>query len=685
MSQYIVIGINAYGADVLARARALPVERNVVYHHLECPPERPVAQNYMAYRRRLLDLLNREVFNFANTPLGVYVVAQLVERHMADNVLHVGYLFKTFFRENIILSPRLTLLTCLPTILPEEAYEWLSETRETLERLDGYAALREPFLPEYPDLKRRLPEISGPPYEDVVFCYSESLDEEDVAVTAQVAATKLYFDLMLRPARAEVRPEIREFYRGSAAGQSFASVSGCALAFLPSLKRLVRDEMEYLLMMRLCEEFFSVHVPDSASVEPLADGIAKKARVFLLRDIVAGVVDDAVNEERWFDLAGANAPSKFDIEISPSAEAHLQTFLASLENDRKRFAPRVRDLALDSVLRLPDRLAALVPAEHPQLRLAETDALFTRAYLRLTRALSDAGPFAREARDGWDRARGAVERKVAQLKEIVTARDAKLKKGSATEARVIEILASVDARELLRLGLTYTVAEALSQDKTLADRLRDAYDKRHELHALFLKRRGEIAARFHNRRDAYLRERELHLYVFNQIFRRRLLDAGIEEKLAAFRRDNPKGSLATLVGAFFFGKWIHDPGLSLETVEGELMHAIRLEAREEIERIAATVRVEYKDVVGVLREIAAAQAASVFDMKYKEHPLAAFREATFLFHADPNVKVDLPQDSRSAMLQDVAVVKELPFEVLQVSEIHNLPFRALRQYASLER
>jgi hypothetical protein len=685
VSQYIIIGINAFGADVLARARALPIERNVIYHHLECPPDRPVAKDYMAYRQRLLDLLNREVFNFANTPLGVYVVAQLVERHMADNVLHVGYLFKTFFRENITLSPHLALLTCLPTILPEEAYEWLPETRATLERLDGYAALRETFRPDYADLKRKLPEISGPPYEDVIFCYSESLDADDVAVTAQVAATKLYFDLMLRPARAEVRPEIREFYRGLPSGQPFASVTGCALAFLPSLARLVRDEMEYLLMMRLCEEFFAPQMPDSSRVEPLVDGIVKKARVLLLRDIVTGVVDHVLTEERWFDLAGANALSNFDIELSPSPEAFLQMYLASIENDRKRFTSRVRDLALELVLRLPDRLAALAPAEHPQLKLAETDALFTRAYLRLTHALSEAGSFAREARDGWDKARGAIERKVARLKEIVTARDAKLKKGSATEARVLEILGSVDTHELLRLGLTHTVAEALAQDKTLADRLREVYDKRHDLHASFLKRRGEIVGHFHNRRDAYLRERELHLYVFNQIFRRRLLDAGIEEKLAAFRRDNPKGSLATLVGGFFFDKWIHDPALALETVEGELMHAIRLEAREEIERIAVTVRIDCKDVVDVLREIAAAQAASVFDMKYKEHPLTAFREATFLFHTDPNVKVDSHQDSKSAMLQDIAVVQDLPFEVLQVSEIHNLPFRALRQYASLER
>jgi hypothetical protein len=33
----------------------------------------------------------------------------------------------------------------------------------------------------------------------------------------------------------------------------------------------------------------------------------------------------------------------------------------------------------------------------------------------------------------------------------------------------------------------------------------------------------------------------------------------------------------------------------------------------------------------------------------------------------------------------VAHVPDLPYQVLQVMELHNLPFRALRQYASLDR
>ncbi len=36
-------------------------------------------------------------------------------------------------------------------------------------------------------------------------------------------------------------------------------------------------------------------------------------------------------------------------------------------------------------------------------------------------------------------------------------------------------------------------------------------------------------------------------------------------------------------------------------------------------------------------------------------------------------------------LADVFVVKDLPFQALQLMELYNLPFRALRQYASLDR
>ena len=121
MQQSLVVGLGAFGAQVIDRLKALPVERNVVYHALDCDPAQPVERSYTVYRQRLLDVLNREVFNFANTPLTVYLVGFLVEEQMASNLMHLGYLFKSFFRENIIVSPRVKLVTAFPTIIPEPA------------------------------------------------------------------------------------------------------------------------------------------------------------------------------------------------------------------------------------------------------------------------------------------------------------------------------------------------------------------------------------------------------------------------------------------------------------------------------------------------------------------------------------------------------------------------------------
>ncbi len=180
LSQYLIVGLGGFGGSVIDRVKALPIERNIVYHRLEVEGGKPVAEAYVPYRERLLGVLNREVFNFANTPLTVYLVGLLVEEHMASNLMHLGYLFKSFFRENIILSPRVKVLTAFPTIIPEDAYAWLPQTRKVLAEIDGYASLKDPFQPRYPDLKRSLPSISGPPFEDVVFCYCESLDEDDM-------------------------------------------------------------------------------------------------------------------------------------------------------------------------------------------------------------------------------------------------------------------------------------------------------------------------------------------------------------------------------------------------------------------------------------------------------------------------------------------------------------------------
>jgi hypothetical protein len=685
MQQYLIVGLNAFGAAVVERTRALPIERNVVYHVLECGPASPVAGAYLAYRKRLLDVLNREVYNFANTPLTVYLVGLMVEEHVADDLMHLGYLFKTFFRENIILNPRVKVVTALPTILPEEAHAWLPETGRALARIDGYAALRTQFEPSYPDLKRTLPAISGPPFEDIVFCYSESLDADDVSVSAQAAATKIYFDLVVLPERMAAEPRVAAFYRSFPAGQGFAPVTGTAVAFLPSLAQLVRDEMEYALMLRLCERFFPVEPPDSEVIDRLLEDVLREAGALKLRQVVDGIVEHALEKERWFDLAGVDSPARYDIEMSPPPDAYLARFLSSLEHERNRFASRVRDLALDLIVQLPGRLAAAIRARHPNLDLRQIDTLFTRGFFRVCQLVEQGAPLAAQLRSEWDRARRSVEETAARLKEIAGAKDARMKHGSETEGRMKELLRGVDNKELLRHGLAATVADALSGDEGLESRLREAYESLHELYASFLKRRNELMAHFTGRRDEYLRRRELYLYVFNQVFRKRILDVRIEQALAERGAGPSEEALLGIVPSFFFKKWSREPGMPLEDVEKALMEQVRIAARKEIEEIAGTIDVDYKEVVGILHEIAEGQANSIFDMKYKEHPQAAYRRAMFLYHRDDDVAASLPNRPVDGVdLCDVAVRKDLPFQVLQVQEIYNLPFRALRQHRSLE-
>lgn len=686
MQQYLIVGIGGFGGAVIDRVRALPVERNVVYHRLECPPATPVSAAYLTFRKRLLDVLNREVYNFANTQLTVYLVGLLVEEHMAENLMHLGYLFKTLFRENIILNPRVKVLTALPTIIPEEAYAWLPRTRRTLEEIDSYAALKAQFRPAYPDLKRPLPAISGPPWEEAFFCYSESLDAEDVEVSAQAAATKIYFDLALLSERTSADAGIVGFYRSFPAGQGFAPVSGCAVAFLPSLTKLVRDEMEYVLMTRLCDRFLSGEAPEVKVLDKLAEDVLRRAEALRLEGLVDAVVEHALTHERWFDLASIDALSKYDIEISSPPDTYLLGFLTSLERERTRFAERMRELAVGLLARLPERVLDGIKADLPHLTLRELDALFTHAFFRVLRLLDQRPSVVKECRGQWEKARGRVNEAIAHLKEIAGAKDARMKHGSETDARIKGVLGTLRTRDLLRQCLSVTVAEAVAEDETLEARLREAYDKIHALLVSFLERRGEVMTYLYDRRDAYLKRREMYLYVFNQVFRRRVLDAEIDKRMGDLEKAMPGDALARAAGAFFFKKWASNPKLAMEEVEAALMEAVEREARGHVEQAASEVQVDYGEVARILWEIADSQANSIFDMKYKEHPQAAYKQAMFLFHKDEKLKEALPQGTREGIdLMDVAFVGDLPFQVLQVMEIYNLPFRALRQYASLDR
>ena len=696
MQQHLIVGLGSFGGSVIERVRALPVDRNVVYHRLDL--QRPLRSDYLAVRQRMLDLLNREVYNFANVPLTVYLVGLLVEEHLADDALHLGYLWKTFFRENIILAPRIKFLTALPTILPEEAFAWLPETRRVLERIDALASLKEPFRPEYEGVKRKLPSISGPPFEDILFCTSESLDADDLEVTAQAAATKIYFDLRALPQRLQARPELSEFYRGFPSGQPFAPLTGTSVAFLPALPKLVRDEMEYALLVRLVEDFFPVTPPDSAAMDALVEDVLRQARALRPRDVVDALVEEVLTHERWFDLAALEVAARYDIEMSPPPDAFLAGALTTLDRERQRYASRVREAALERVVEVPDRILAAIRSRQPDLDLWEVDTVLTRAFHQASRLAEQAPALARQAKADWERLRGEVAGKGAKLKAIAEAKEAKLKHGSDTEARLRVELRAIDVKELLRRSLQATVAEALAEDATLEPRLREAYGRLHERLAGFLQRRGELLTHLRNRREAFVRRRELHLYVFNQVFRQRLLEEGLQKRIEELCRAlpveppaapgaAPAPGLGRIVASFFFKRWFREPGMALDEVERTLLEDVGREARREIEAAAAGLDVDYREVLRILEEIAVAQASSIFDVKYKEHPLAAYRQALYVLHRDElseNVAAG-PAGTFKVDRIDVARMPDLPYQVLLVMEIYNLPFRALRQYASLDR
>jgi hypothetical protein len=440
-----------------------------------------------------------------------------------------------------------------------------------------------------------------------------------------------------------------------------------------------------VLLLRLAERFLPQQGPDAVAVEKRGEELLRKAHLLRLPDLVQAIVEHALTQERWFDLAAIDLAGRYDIEMSPPPEAYLTGALANLEREKNRFAGRLRDLALETVLSLPARLLDEIRGGDAALNLAEADALFTRAFASLTRLLEPLEGHARQAREDWEKALAAAKAKGPGLKELL-AKDARPRRGSPAEAQILAALKAVEPAKLLRAGLTASVVESLAREEGLLARLREAYDRIHESFAGFLGRRNELLTHLVSRRDGYLRRRELHLYVFNQAFREKLLDAQIQKAIEEETPAAKAEGLDRVLKDFFFKRWWAEPKLPLETVEQELMEEVRLSARPWVERAAARIQVDYKVVLRILEEIALAQVSSIFDAKYKEHPQAAYREILFLCHKEEALAESLPaRPPAGEALADVALAPDLPFQVLQVMEIHNLPFRALRQYASLDR
>ncbi|MBI2837556.1 MAG: hypothetical protein HYX75_04540 [Acidobacteria bacterium] len=685
MQQYLIIGLNDFGGRVIERARALPLDASIVYHRLDCAAC-PVEGTYLEYRRQLLDVLNHEVYNFSNTHLTVYLAGLLIQEHMADDLIHLGYLFKTFFRENIILNPRMKVLTAMPAIIPEEAYGWLPATQQALGRIDHFASLKEPFQPAYTEVQRALPSISGPPFDEIVFCYSESLDDEDLAVTAQAAATKIYFDIVVLPARAGAEEKVAEFYRNPPAAQGYAPVTGTSVAFMPSLRRLVADEMELMIASRLWDRFLPAEPPRSADILDRVDGVLEQIGARQIREVVAGIVTQALEREKWFDLAALDTLAAYNVETSLAPDTCLAGFMQTLERERNRYAGRVRDLVIDAIERMPERLAAAIRERHPEMDLREIDTLFTFAFHKLADLPAQSRSLAQEARDELDRARREIGVKTARLREIVSARSARMKKGGETEARIREVLETVSVGALLRCGLMVTAAEAVSQDTTLDGRIRESYARMHAMYEQYLGRRPELLAHFANRRDAYVARGELSLFVLRQLFRRRLLDAQIHAKIDGLLQDPSAQPLRLLAGKFLFEKWWQQPDMPLDEVERGMIESVRVLAGTHVERMTEELTVDHRELGHVLRDVARDQAGAIFDRKYLEHPQAAFREAIFVCHKEPDVSAALADAPfANPDLTDVAHVPALPYQVLLVSELYNLPFRALRQYDSMAR
>ena len=157
-----------------------------------------------------------------------------------------------------------------------------------------------------------------------------------------------------------------------------------------------------------------------------------------------------------------------------------------------------------------------------------------------------------------------------------------------------DVFSKISVREILEEAIALSAVEGLAGEANLENRLRESYDRIHRTFADLLKKRPALLAHLHQRRDAYLRRRELYLYVFNQVFRQRFLDKEIDRKIEEVRKTASEDSQSKVMESFFFKKWLPDPALSFDEAEKGLMESIRLEARPAIEKVVSETSVDYR-------------------------------------------------------------------------------------------
>ena len=230
------------------------------------------------------------------------------------------------------------------------------------------------------------------------------------------------------------------------AGQPFLPISGCAVAFLPSLAKLLRDEMEYVLLLRLCEGFLPDEAARSRQARPAARGARSRRRASRgSRTVVARRRQPRARRgQRWFDLAAIDALATYDVEMSAAPATPTSSATSNRSSSSATASPA-------ACATWPSRrpCSPRAPARSccaPTtlgLNLRELDALYTNAFFRVSQLLDERKAVAEKLRGDWQKAKLEVQAKQARLKALVGERGRHLKRGSETEAQVKELFRSI--------------------------------------------------------------------------------------------------------------------------------------------------------------------------------------------------------------------------------------------------